>query len=131
MRPRLKISLYKYETPYKGTFEITHCCNNVTVALKLLQQNVNTIYVVLITTNMKLVMISMSESTSQSIFFFTIYFSVLENKYFFLPSTFFKSAITGCSISFRGVLEPVFADPKPRHGWFKSLTTPLSKYHRP
>ena len=55
------------------------------------------------------------ESTSQSIFFFTI-FLVLEKKYFFLPSPFFRFTSTGCSIPFRVFIKHDFMEPEAIHG---------------
>ena len=56
------------------------------------------------------------ESTSQIIFFFTIFLLVLEKKAFFLTSPFFEFTSMGCSIPFRVFITQGFVDPKARHG---------------
>ena len=46
-------SSHKYETSYKGTFEITQCFNNGTVSLQMSVKKYDTIYITLRPINIK------------------------------------------------------------------------------
>ena len=66
---------------------------------------------------------AVSDSISQSIFFFPLFF-VLKNKAFFLPSNFSSLRAQGALYCFEDFTKTVFTLDEAEHGLYKNLITP-------
>ena len=71
----------------------------------------------------KQVLLAVTDSISQMIFFFHLLFG-FGKKIFIQSFSFFVPTRMGCSIPFRGFIKPVCTQTEDEHGLCKKLTTP-------